>query len=249
MSLNKLTRARAQESLTPVVPPASSIERVRKTSMDVEEGVRNADVIDVSVPSVSGMFIDLDERGLLGEFRGLVQRLTRLDDQLRKANAELKQINDPEWVLRYVEQVRRQQRNFRTALEQRASARESRKKKLLSEKVKVEDRIHEIAPGMKIPELKALLPEIPLLDQGNRDPGVSERNRLIRELAQAGMSNRDICRRLDLELGQHGEDPSRGLPDLWFTEYRISTYLAAYQDEIIGSRLQTIISKAKKGRS
>ncbi len=205
-------------------------------------------MIDVSVPSVSGMFIDLDERGLLDECPGLVQRFTTLDDQIRKTNAELKQINDPEWVLRYVAQVRRKGKNFRAALEQRATALESRKKKLLSEKAEIENRLHEIAPGMKIPELKVRLPEVAPADQGNRDPDVSERNRWIRKLAQAGLSNRDICRRLDLELGQHGDDPSRGLPDRWFTEYGIRTYLAAYKHSDTKNPMQKMIWKAKSNR-
>jgi hypothetical protein len=257
MSRSKSTRTRAQESLTPAPPPTRRTDRARKretiasstktgpeiqkTSVDGNED----GVIDVTVPSVSGMFIDLEKRGLRRELAGLVLKWVNLQRQLGKTNSELEQINNPLWQAAYSGRVDRQRTDFEAEVKKRAQRLELRKKKRLTEIAEVEDRIQEIAPGMKMPDLKATLPEVAPADQGNRDPDVSERDRLIRELARAGRSNHDICVGLDFELEQSGDAPSRGLPDHWLMEYGIRTYLAAYEDKRTKNSMQKMIWKAK----
>jgi hypothetical protein len=75
------------------------------------------------------------------------------------------------------------------------------------------------------------------------NPFVLVRDKLIRELRD--LSNEDICRRLDGELGQREMAPL-GFPENWTKKYDVKSYLAAYRHRKCKALVQKSISVAKK---
>jgi hypothetical protein len=74
-----------------------------------------SDWLDVSVPSVSGHYIELEEQGKLEELLRLQKERERLKRNLMVTNVELSQFGNPLWLHFYV-RTSNQGRKFGSAL-------------------------------------------------------------------------------------------------------------------------------------
>lgn len=105
-----------------------------------------SDWLDVTVPSVSGHYIELEQQGKLDELLRLKKERERLTRDLMVINSELSQFNNPSWLLDSYIRIRNQGRRFGSALKSEADQLERRKEKLNAELEAVEKQITRIDP-------------------------------------------------------------------------------------------------------
>ena len=105
-----------------------------------------SDWLDVSVPSVSGRYIELEQQGKLGELLRLQKERERLKRNLMVTNVELSQFGNPLWLLDFYVRTGNQGRKFGSALNGEADQLERRKQKLNAEIQAVEKQITRIDP-------------------------------------------------------------------------------------------------------
>jgi len=211
------------------------------------------DSLDVSVESISGRYIDLAERGKLDELLRLQERRRQLLDDVLVVESELSQFENPLWLLNFYARVQNRAGNFGKKLKQRADQLERRRGKWRTEIKGIEDRIARIEPLI----LKVPLAAVPSFDRppairSGENAFVLVRDYVIKLAADQGLSDLDICKRLDLDLGLHDAAPM-GMPEPWVEKFegdwkrRYSgvSYVAAYQCPETKNRMQKMISVAK----
>lgn len=209
--------------------------------------------MDVSVPTVSGFYIDLEKQGKLQELPGLLKRRDRLYREVADATAKLQNINNRGWLVAF----RRGRANFVSDLRKRAARLEEVKSKTSSQLAEVESRIKWIDPAA----LEIAVPVETSSSVASGDIGLQEnwevakRNQLIQKLARTRKSDLEICKALDLEFAEVQDAPPIGVPQKWVKEFgkgwkekynSWNFYEAAYKDPRTKGRMQTMISKAKR---
>jgi hypothetical protein len=219
---------------------------LRKTSDSVD------DELDVSVDSVTGHYIALERQGKLRQLLQLQNKRERIAAKLMPVEAELSQFANPIWLLNFYAKTARGG-SFESELSRRARQLEHQKLKLKNELVSVEEQISALDRTLlrlPLPATRsAVLP--PPID-ASQDKFVMVRDYAIVQAALSGLSDLDICRRLDLDLARH-DGPPLGFPERWVEELadvaRRSggpSYVSAYQHSATKNRVQKMISSAKK---
>jgi len=215
-----------------------------------------SDWLDVTVPSVSGHYIELEERGKLAELLRLNKERELLKRHLMVTNDELTQFANRLWLLEFYVRTRARGRRFGSALKSEADRLERRKKELNAELDAIEKQIAQIDPLiLDIPSPP--VPEIPYLERPpigqDDDPYILVRDYWIKKLSIRGVSDdEEICKNLDSELMVRNAPPV-GIPPTWIdnfgeewrTKYGWRFYYAAYRDPRTRNRMQKMISKAK----
>ena len=209
------------------------------------------ETLDVSVPSVSGFYIDLEKRGKLRELSELMKKRDRLHREVANKTAERQKINDRGYLLAF----RRGRANFVWELQKKAARVEEVISKKSTQLAEIESQIAQIDPraleiavpaGTSSPET---ISDIGL--QENLD--VARRDRLIQKLSNTEKSSLAICRALDFELGNQDAPPT-GIPGRWVKQYGDGWkkrhgwkfYEAAYKDPSTKNAMQKMISVAKR---
>jgi hypothetical protein len=216
-----------------------------------------SDWLDVSVPSVSGHYIELEEQGKHGELLRLQKERESLKRNLMITNVELSQFGNPLWLLDFYVRTSNQGRKFGSALNGEADQLERRKQKLNAELEAVEKQITRIDPlilTIPLPQVAEIIsPErLPTIGPDD-DPFVLVRDYTIKKLVKRGISDdAEICKRLDSELMGRDAAPL-GIPETWVEKFGDewrkkfgwNFYFAAYRDSRTKNRMQKMISKAK----
>ena len=209
------------------------------------------ETLDVSVPSVSGFYIDLEKQGKLQELPGLLKRRDRLYREVADATAKLQNINNRGWLVAF----RRGRANFVSDLRKRAARLEEVRSKKSSQLAEIESQIAQIDPRA----LEIALPVGTTSPETISDIGLQEnldvarRDRLIQKLSNTEKSSLAICRALDFELGNQDAPPT-GIPGRWVKQYGDGWkkrhgwkfYEAAYKDPSTKNAMQKMISVAKR---
>lgn len=220
---------------------------------------------DVSVPSISGRYIELDEQGKLVDLLRLQKERERLLSELNRINAKLAQFGSEFWLLNVFAQTVKKHERYGDKLRKEAHVLETKKRQITGQLVKVEDQIRKIEPRiLQIPMMTTLtqkpkltkLPSTAFLDFPSfKDPYILARNYWIKVLCkkQKKISNGDICTNLDTTFAVRGAPPN-GIPedwvekygDEWKLKYGYAFYRAAYRDKRTKKAIQRLISKAKR---
>jgi hypothetical protein len=212
------------------------------------------DLLDVSAVGISGRYIELAEQGKLDELLRLQEKRIHLLDNLTIIESELSQFENPVWLLNFYVKAQNRAKNFGTELPRRAGQLERQRTKLRTEIEEIEKQIARIEPLI----LKAPLHEIPVVQRppaikSGENPFVLVRDYAIKLAASEGLSDLDICKRLDLTLTVRGAEAPVGMPEQWVETFGESwkksygrvTYVAAYQTPETKNRMQKMISIAK----
>jgi hypothetical protein len=210
------------------------------------------ELLDVSVPSVSGFYIALAEQGKLQQLPGLLKKRYRLCREVADVTAKLQDINNPGWLAMFGGG----RPNFATDLPKRAARLEEVKSKKSSQLAQIEAQIRRIDPAL----LEIEVPAETDSSGASRAIGpqenwaVAKRNQLIQKHARTKKSHLAICKALDLELAEFQDAPPIGVPQKWVQEFgngwkekykRWNFYEAAYRDPRTKNRMQKMISVAK----
>ncbi len=221
------------------------------------------EALDVSVPSLSGTYIELEKQGKLDALLALQKERERLQFELMATNAELSQFNNPIWLTNFYIMNRPKGRRFGAALTNRADSLEKQKRHLGERIIEVEREMASISPlilqmSPPAPVLDTsfhhtALKSTPFLDVSEHtDTFALVRDLMIKKYAQKGLSDAEICGQLDLEL-MVPDRPPLGIPQRWLDDYRDDwgkkyqwrLYQAAYKDPRTKNLMQKMISKAK----
>jgi hypothetical protein len=211
--------------------------------------------LDVTVPSVSGHYIELEEQGKLEELLRLKTTWERLKRDLMVTDDELGQFKNPRWLLDFYIRTRRRARRYGPTLKSEAARLERTKAKLTAELKALERQIVQMDPAiLDIPSSQITgRPDPPLAIGLDDNPHVLVRDLTIKKLAKSGISeDAEICKRLDSELMQR-DAPPLGIPEAWVEEFGDewkkkhgwNFYFAAYRHPRTKNRMQKMISKAK----
>jgi hypothetical protein len=233
------------------MPQPTKPVRVPEVTADDDHG---EDLLDVTVASISGRYIELAEQGKLDKLVGLQEKRGRLLDDLRVVESELSQFGNQLWLLNFFVRCQKRGENYAKQLPRRADQLERQRSKFRGEIEKVEKQIAEIEPLI----LKVPLPDVPIFDRppairAGDNPFVLVRDYAIKLAASEGLSDLDICKRLDMTLTLRGAVAPVGMPEPWVEEFKATwtktygsvTYVAAYQYPQTKNRMQKMISTAK----
>jgi hypothetical protein len=230
------------------------IKPVRSPGVPAEDDCEQDDLLDVSVVGISGRYIELAEQGKLDELVGLQEKRRHLLDSLTIIESELSQFGNPVWLLNFFVKAQNRAKKFGTELPRRARQLERQRTKLRAEIEEIEKQIARIEPLI----LKAPLHQIPVAERlpaikSGENPFVLVRDYEIKLAASEGLSDLDICKRLDLTLTVQGAEAPVGMPEQWAEEFGETwkkryggvSYVAAYRYPQTKNRLQKMISTAK----
>ncbi len=213
--------------------------------------------LNVSVPSASGHYIDLEKQGKLEQLLKLQNKREQLQQELMITNAQLSKFENRLWLLQFYVGVRNRGGNFQSALNRAAQRLERRKEKWGTELAEIEEQISRIDPlilRIPIPAISDISSSTQMWEiPDKRDQYVFLRDHEIKRLAKKGLSASKICGQLDLAFAAV-DRPPLGIPDKWVQEfgqewkkkYEWKFYRAAYNDARTKNRMQKMISKAKK---
>jgi hypothetical protein len=212
--------------------------------------------IDVSVPSVSGAYIKLDEEGKLGELLELQEKRDKLRQKQTVLSDQLSKFGDRYWLLEFFARTASRGKKYGPEIVREAARLESQRVQVNSELQEVEAQISRIDPRMlsiplpattiRLSNRKATLPP-----PTARWPVIA-RDHEIRRQAAKGLSDKEICKALDFELAMK-DGPPVGIPEKWVEQferewhkqYAWNFYSAAYATPATRNRMQKMISKAK----
>lgn len=249
---------RPKPPYTGLTPPLELPEEELSRLADSDDQNANCDqVLDVSAPSWSGHFIQLEQEGKLEQLLELWGHREKLRRKLQTTEIDLSQFGNPLWLLESYIRIRNTGDRFGPRLKAQARALEERKKKLATELSEVEREISLIDPMiLSVVPKPALEPSLPVRLPGiaaNENAFVLVRDYLIKQASALGWSDEQICTRLDGELARRGEPPV-GIPQKWADDYGEQWnkptpdwkfYSAAYNDKRTKNLMQKMISKAK----
>lgn len=213
------------------------------------------ELLDVTVPSVSGHYIELERQGKLSELLELEQQRERLSLELILVNAELARFESPVWILNLGVRVRRAGKKLEPELRRVANQLDRRRNTAAAKLREVEGKIARIDPLIlqqpaAVQHEPILAP--PLETARSETKSVLFRDWVIKVLAQKCESDAQVCKQLDLELASR-DAPPIGIPESWNDDYGEewrkkygwNFYQAAYDDKRTRNRIQKMIWKAK----
>lgn len=233
---------------------------MRKQTKPVEYGIpgdddpEEDDLLDVSMVGISGRYIELAEQGKLDELLGLQEKRRQLLDDLTIVESGLSQFGNQVWLLNFYVKAQKRARKFGQELRRRAGQLELRRTKLRTQIEEIEKQIARVEPLILEVPLQGIpvVERLPAIKSGE-NPFVLVRDYAIKLAASEGLSDLDICKRLDLTLTVRGAEAPVGMPEQWVedfgeawkrTEERVS-YVRAYLDPNTKNRMQKMISTAK----
>jgi len=209
-------------------------------------------LLDVTVPSVSGFYIELAERGKLRELWELNNRRIGLHQELAKITAQLQQINDRGYLLKFGHG----RANFPEALRKKAATLEELKRKKSSLLSEIESKITQIDTRVLDLPVAAVSTQRTASSYEDRPRELSDagkRDQVIRQLSATTKSSLAICIGLDFTLANRDAPPT-GIPrrwvqkhgERWQRSFGWRFYQAAYEDRSTRSDIRKLISVAKK---
>jgi hypothetical protein len=191
------------------------------------------------------------------EQEGKLNRVARLRIECRKLLAELDNVwalilsRDQDWLDKFALRMLHEKKNAAENLQRQVDTLDSRRRKLA---VKIRKTILQIAAlgGSFDPQQRPHSSRIAKASTNTQDFGPGRnasgpaqwRDFIIRNNAK--MSNEDLCKRLDFEFMQSGEQPAQGLPENWTNKYGVKSYAEAYKNPKTKPLIQKLISKAKQ---
>jgi hypothetical protein len=238
--------------LTPVLPSKAD------QGDHSDSSHRKAAELDVSAPSLSGRYIQLEKEGKVEELLRLQEKRDKLRRDILIVTMDLGRFENQRWLLEFYIRTKNRGENYGRALKREADRLERQKVNLAAELDAIE---------RKIARIDRVILAIEPLPQGHEvsrsgrlpriEPGenahILVRDYTIKKLSYERLSDQEICRRLDLELASRDAVPL-GIPSGWVDNYREewqekygwNFYLAAYEDTRTKNLMQKMISKAKK---
>jgi len=224
----------------------------RQPAIPANDG-REDELLDVSLVGISGRYIELEKQGKLEELLELQETRKRLSVDLMVVESELSEFGNPLCLLNFYAKVRNRAGKFDTQLKARAARLEKQRAKLRGDLTKIEGQISRIEPLLlTVPFADAPNVERPPAIRIGEDSFVLVRDYEIKLAAAEGLSDLDICKRLDFKLVQPTGVPL-GMPERWKEEfgeiwkrsYGGVSYVAAYQCPETKNNVQKMISVAK----
>jgi len=232
------------------------VPRMKKRSKRKPKGLKSdgLDVPSTASPiAPSGQYLAAAEAGTLTKLTGLRKKLGSKLGERHSVEERLKQINNPVWLDELAEQMRKREKRFDRALPEIAERLEREKRELDAEISKVKQKIKTLDSsfdGLSTDTLAA-----PILDSSlstaalpktshNSTPEIQYRNARIRKYAY--LPDREICIKLDAEMGRRKGEPTPGLPESWQEEpIKVTSFVDAYDNPALHRKVQKLISVAK----
>jgi hypothetical protein len=196
----------------------------------------------------SGALMRMSELGTLQVVSPLVLKHQKIGEHLALVEAKLIACNDFR-AMELAQYCERRQKHFPTELKNVAKQLETEKARLRKELQTIEKRLRRQNPALaelvtgRVYALQSpitLIPSRPV----ESNPDIMARDKFIAK--HRTLSDRDICKRLDLEFAARSGEPTRTLPDTWVENYGLKTFCEAYKDKECRCLVQSLIAKAKK---
>jgi len=219
--------------------------------MTGKKKVRPADDLDFGTPVVDSAYAELQQQGKLRRAVQMRVEARKLAAERDRLTAEILKCGDLAWVDKFVLRMLRQKKDVHKNLQRHFDELENRRRKAAIRARQIAQEVFELGLNVDIAprpvEAKAEGVSIDSGDLGtgrNQNTSAQFRDYLIRRYRN--LSNEELCKRLDFELGLVPGQPSTGLPESWTKKCGVNTYVDAYKNPRCQNLVQKLISKAKQ---